>query len=199
MMKKLNRNFFRKSALELAQDILGKYLVRATPRGKAVVKIVEAEAYMGVDDEASHSYQGRLTERNKVMYENGGVFYVYKIYGIYYCLNVVANKKNVPQAVFIRSAEPVEGIEILKENRNMNKFNLLHLTNGPSKMAQALDIGLEFYGKSVENNCLYFLAGEKVSPGKIVSAPRVNIDYAQSAKKYPFRFYIRGNKFVSKK
>ncbi len=199
MIKKLNRSFFRKSALELAQNILGKYLVRITPRGKAVVKIVEAEAYMGLDDEASHSYQGRLTERNKVMYEDGGVFYVYKIYGIYYCLNVVANKKNVPQAVFIRSAEPVEGVDILKKNRNMNKFNFLHLTNGPSKMAQALDISLEFYGKSVENNQLYFLSGEKISPAKIVSAPRVNIDYAQSARDYPFRFYIRGNKFVSKK
>ena len=81
----------------------------------------------------------------------------------------------------------------------MNKFNFLHLTNGPSKMAQALDIDLKLYGKSVENNRLYFLAGEKVSSVEIVSVPRVNIDYAQSAKDYPFRFYIRGNKFVSKK
>jgi len=199
MMKKLSRSFFKQSALELDRNILGKYLVRITPQGKAVVKIVEAEAYMGIDDEASHSYQGRLTERNKVMYEDGGVFYIYKIYGIYYCLNVVAYKKNIPQAVFIRSAEPVEGVEILKKNRNMNKFNFLHLTNGPSKMAQALDIGLEFYGKSVGNSRLYFLTGEKVSPEQIVSAPRVNIDYAQSAKDYPFRFYIGGNKFVSKK
>ncbi|MDP8234646.1 MAG: DNA-3-methyladenine glycosylase [Candidatus Saelkia tenebricola] len=198
-MKKIKREFFQKSALKVARNMLGKYLVRETSEGKCVLKIVETEAYMGVDDDASHSYRGRLTDRNKVMYENGGVFYIYSIYGIYYCLNVVTNKKNIPQAVFIRAAEPLEGVEILKKNRNMNNFNFLHLANGPSKIAQALGLNKEFYGRSVENNRLYFLEGEKVSSKEIALAPRINIDYAQCAKDYPWRFFIKGNKFISKK
>lgn len=197
-MKKLKKEFFQRSALIVAREILGKYLIREFPYGKVILKIVEAEAYMGVDDPASHSYGGKITERNKVMYEDGGLYYVYKIYGMHYCLNVVANKKGIPEAVFIRAGEPIQGLEIIKENRGLKgNFKVNQLTNGPSKITQALKIDLSFYGKSVEDSQLYFLEGEKIKEADVVRAPRVNIDYAGEAKFYPWRFYIRGNEYVS--
>lgn len=197
-MRKLTTKFFIRDAVEVARDLLGRYLVREFPEGKAMVKIVETEAYLGIEDKASHSYQGRLTSRNKVLYEQGGCFYIYKIYGIYCCLNVVVNKKNLPQAVFIRAGEPREGIDILRRNRS-GGWEDRFLTNGPAKLTQALQIGSEFYGLSVENNQLYFLEGEKVSPSEIVPSTRVNIEYAQEARNYLLRFYLKGNKFVSLK
>ncbi|MDD5613709.1 MAG: DNA-3-methyladenine glycosylase, partial [Candidatus Omnitrophica bacterium] len=105
-MQRLNRNFFQRPADTVAKDMLGKYIIRKFAGKKAILRIVETEAYMGVDDQGSHSYEGKITARNKVMYEKGGVFYIYKIYGLYHCLNIVANKKGIPEAVFIRAAEP---------------------------------------------------------------------------------------------
>ncbi len=194
---KLRPEFFQRPAIEVAQDLLGKYLVRNFPEGKVMVKIVETEAYLGIDDPASHSYQGKITSRNKVMYQPGGVFYVYKIYGIYYCLNVVVNKKDIPQAVFIRAAQPVSGIEIIMKKRGTK--DIKELCNGPGRLTQALGINLDFYGLKVSNTKLYFLDGEKISKKEIVSAPRVNIDYAGEAKNLPLRFYIKNNPFISRK
>ncbi len=194
---KLRPEFFQRPAIEVAKDLLGKYLVRNFSEGKVMVKIVETEAYLGIDDPASHSYQGKITSRNKVMYQPGGVFYVYKIYGIYYCLNVVVNKKDIPQAVFIRAAQPVSGIEIIMKKRGMR--DIKKLCNGPGRLTQALGINLDFYGLKVSNTKLYFLDGEKISKKEIVSAPRVNIDYAGEAKNLPLRFYIKNNPFISRK
>lgn len=194
---KLRPEFFQRSAVEVAQDLLGKYLVRNFPEGKTMVKIVETEAYLGIDDPASHSYQGKITPRNKVMYQQGGVFYVYKIYGMYYCLNVVVNRKDIPQAVFIRAAQPVAGIEIMMKKRGIK--DIKKLCNGPGRLTQALGINLDFYGLLVSNPKLYFLDGEEISKKEIVSAPRVNIDYAGEARNLPLRFYIKNNPFISRK
>jgi DNA-3-methyladenine glycosylase len=183
--------------VEVAKDLLGKYLVRRFSEGNAVVKIVETEAYLGIQDPASHSYGGKITSRNRVMYRNGGVFYVYKIYGIYYCLNVVANIEGIPEAVFIRSAEPISGIEIMRKKRETKEVR--NLCNGPGRLTQALGIDLSFYGRRVTSGELYFLPGEKIEKDNIISAPRINIDYAGEAKNLPLRFYIKDNKFVSKK
>ena len=198
-MQRLKKEFFQRSALEVARDILGKYLVREFSRGKAILKIVEAEAYLGKEDAASHSYRGKVTARNKVMYKEGGVFYIYKIYGMYYCLNVVANKKDIPEAVFIRAAEPLAGIKIMQMNRGLRAENLKSLSNGPGKLSQALKLDVGFYGRSVENKEFYFLKGEKVPFSDIVQAPRVNVDYAAEDKYLPYRFYIKDNRFVSRK
>ena len=194
---KIKSEFFQRSAVEVARDLLGRYLVRKFPEGRAIVKIVETEAYLGIEDPASHSYRGRITSRNKVMYREGGVFYVYKIYGMYYCLNVVTNLERIPEAVFIRSGEPVSGIELMRKRREVKEVR--KLCNGPGRLTQALGIDLNFYGRKVTGNELYFLPGEKVKREEIVSTLRVNIDYAGEAKNFPLRFYIRDNIFVSRK
>ena len=188
-----------RSADVVAKDILGAYLIRnVNSKMKAVVKIVEVEAYMGVKDKGSHSYGGRITERNKTMYLEGGVFYVYKIYGIHYCLNVVVNKKDMPHAVLIRAVEPIKGIEIIEKNRGF-KENTKNLTNGPGKLSQALDIDLRFNGSNVCDKELYISEDSKVKDEQIVSAKRINIDYAEECKDLLLRFYLKGNKFISAK
>ncbi len=198
-MKKPERKFFMRPADIVAKDILGAYLVRnINSKEKIIARIVEVEAYMGVKDKGSHSYGGRITERNKTMYLSGGVFYVYMIYGMYYCLNVVVHDKDIPHAVLIRAIEPIKGIEILKRNRGV-KENTKNLTNGPGKLSQALDIDLRFNGSSVSDKGLYISRDGRVKDSQIVSAKRINIDYAEECKDLPLRFYLKDNSFISAK
>ncbi len=200
-MKKLEKSFFLRPADVVAKDILGAYLIRNfSSKKRVVVKIVETEAYMGIEDKGSHSYGGKVTERNKTMYLKGGVFYVYKIYGIYYCLNVVVDKKEKPHAVLIRAVEPLKGLDILKKNRKLKAgMKIKNLTNGPGPLSQALDIDLKFNGSSVCGQELYISKELQVKAGQIVAAKRINIDYAQECKDLPLRFYLRDSGFVSVK
>src|SRR5690554_6419563 len=116
-MEKLERSFYRKTALVLAKDLLGKYLVFHNYKEQLVGKIVETEAYMGFNDKGSHTYNGKRTPRVETMYGEEGHAYVYMIYGMYNCFNVVAAEKDIAQAVLIRALEPVKGLEVMSLNR----------------------------------------------------------------------------------
>lgn len=195
---RLNYNFYQQDAITLAKNLLGKLLVRKIKGKEIICKIVETEAYMGLEDKASHAYQNKRTKRTKIMYKRGGYAYVYTIYGIYNCLNIIANKKDVPEAVFIRSVEPIKGIEIIKENRKIKSKKMEELTNGPSKLCQALNIDKKLNGYDLTKGKVLYIENNDWN-FKIVSSKRINIDYAEEYKDKLWRFYIENNLFVSKK
>jgi DNA-3-methyladenine glycosylase len=187
------RSIFSLTSLEAAPLLLGCYLIRETPQGRIKIKIVETEAYHQ-EDPASHSYRG-LTQRTAPMFEAGGRLYVYFTYGMHYCLNIVVGKKGVGEAVLIRAAEPVEGIEIMQANRGIT--DIRNLSSGPGKLAQALGIKDNSLSGKILNKSSILLEAPKlqVDPKNIVVAPRVGI---KKAVELPWRFYIRNNQFVSK-
>jgi DNA-3-methyladenine glycosylase len=197
-MQKLPKNFYLQDAFALSKKLLGKYLVHDSSSGKTIGKIVETEAYMGEDDPASHTYGKGITERTKIQYKEGGYAYIYQIYGMYFCLNIVCGERDVPHCVHIRALEPVEGIEIMKKRRKYSSGSYRSLTNGPAKLCQAMGITKELYGENLCGNKLYLLEDSKIDSSLIISTPRAGIDYAGEAKHYPWRFFIRGNEFVSR-
>jgi DNA-3-methyladenine glycosylase len=196
-MEKLKRSFYERDALTVAKDILGKYLVTHTPVGTTVGKIVEVEAYMGFIDAGSHAYQGKRTARTEVMFGLGGHAYVYLIYGMYYCLNIIVNRTDVPEVVLIRALEPVDGIELMKQRRGTDR--ILNLCSGPGKLSTAMGISLKENGIDLCGETMYLLSGVTINSREITRTPRINIDYAGEARDYPWRFLIRDNPFVSKK
>lgn len=207
----MNRDFFQQDAINLAKDILGKYLIREYDGKQIVSKIVETEAYMGVNDKAAHVYGDKKTDRTMPLYLDGGHIYVYLIYGMYYCLNISANKENIPECVLIRAIEPVKGIEEICENRykknysNLSTYQKKNISNGPGKLCMALNIDKSLNSKSILDNELYisdfyYEEGKKVFADdkfEIEIDKRINIDYAEEAKDYLWRFYIKDNKYVS--
>lgn len=121
----MDREFFRKDAITLARELLGKYLVRIYDGKKIITKIVETEAYMGIEDKAAHVFNDKKTQRTKPLYEDGGTIYVYLIYGMYNCLNISANIEGIPQCVLIRAVEPVDGIDDISINRYSKNYEEL--------------------------------------------------------------------------
>lgn len=192
---KLTRDFYERDALEAAKELLGKYIVRVTEEGTTVGKIVEVEAYMGPLDAAAHTFNGKRSERTEVAFGPGGHAYVYLIYGMYNCFNIVTNVVEKPEMVLIRAIEPVEGIEIMKKRRKTE--NLRNLCSGPGKLCQAMDITRKLHGMDLCGDNFYLLDNERISEKNILSTPRINIDYAGEAKEYPWRFLIKDNKFIS--
>lgn len=195
---RLDSDFYQKDAVSAAKNLLGKILVREINGQKIMAKIVETEAYMGAEDKASHAYNNKKTKRTKPMFARGGLAYIYLIYGMYYCFNIVTEAKDKPHAVLIRAVEPIKGLEVIKENRKIKSQKIEKLTNGPGKLSQALKIDKSLnYCDLVKSNELYLL-DQGDNNFEIESAPRVNIDYAEEYKDKFWRFYIRGNKFISK-
>jgi len=202
-MKKLSRDFYNRDTITVAQELLGKHLVHKVHGEELVGKIVEVEAYKGPLDKAAHSYNNRRTSRNEVMYGEAGYAYVFIIYGMYDCMNVVTAEKEKPEAVLIRALEPVRGIEKMaahrfgKELTELNKREYKNLTNGPGKLGKAMRITRELNGEDLLGDRLYITEGhsEKL---EIVTSKRIGIDYAEEAIDFPWRFYIKDNKFVSK-
>jgi DNA-3-methyladenine glycosylase len=185
-------NFFNLSGLVLAKKLLNKILVRKINQKIYKFKIVETEAYIGPEDDAAHSYQNKLTKRTRPMFEIGGNIYIYFIYGKYYCLNIVANIKNKPEAVLIRALEPL----LSKENEQDLKIKL---TNGPGKLCQFLKIDLRFNNLNLINNQeLWIENNRELLDTEIISTTRIGIDYAKKYKDKLWRFYIKGNNFVSR-
>lgn len=203
-MKKLDREFYNRDSILVAQEILGKTLVHEISGQRVAVKIVEAEAYMGIEDKAAHSYGGRRTPRVEVMYGNPGFSYVFMIYGMHYCFNVVTKEPGIPQAVLIRAAEPLEGTEWMAQRRfgksyaELTKHQRRGLANGPGKLCSALSIDKSCNGMDLCGDTIYFEEGnrEKFS---IRSTKRIGIDYAEEAVEFPWRFYIKDNEYVSVK
>lgn len=195
---RLDYDFYQKDAVSAAKNLLGKIIVRKINGEKIMVKIVDTEAYSGAEDKASHAYDNKKTKRTKTMFARGGLTYIYLIYGMYNCFNIVTAEKDNPHAVLIRAVEPVKGLEMIKNNRKIKSKKIEDLTNGPGKLSQALKIDRSLDGIDlVKNNNLYLLDNNE-QDFKIKSAPRVNIDYAEEYKDRKWRFYIMGNKFISK-
>jgi DNA-3-methyladenine glycosylase len=195
---KLPRDFYtRANVLHVARDLLGKLLVVPNQNGKRVAgRIVEVEAYRGPQDRAAHSYGGRRTRRTEPMYGVGGTAYVFFVYGMYYQFNVVTNAPDTPHAVLIRAVEPVEGIELMRKRRSGQPDH--NLTNGPGKLCIALNIDRRLDGADLLGNKVWLEEGAKVPRSRIMSGPRVGIDYAAEWKDKPWRFWIKDNPFVSK-
>lgn len=199
MNAKLNREFYiRPRVLEVARDILGKLLVVPTEEGERVSgMIVETEAYQGPQDRASHAYGGRRTKRTETMYSRGGVAYVYFVYGMYNQFNVVCNVEDIPHAVLIRAVEPVEGFEVMRQRRPTSTDN--NLTNGPGKLCIALGIDRQLNRADLLGDSVWLEEFRNIPRTKIARGPRIGIDYAEKWIDKPWRFWIRDNKFVSRR
>lgn len=178
--------------MPVAKDLIGKVLVRR--KGKRVYAgiIVETEAYTGSTDAASHAYRGK-TERNKYMFSEGGLAYVYFTYGNHHCINVVVEKEYISHAVLIRALEPVQGIEYMKKNRGTD--NIYNLTSGPGKLTQAMEIDLRQNGADLRGDELFITEPIEKRKIKIVKSKRIGI--TKNADKL-YRFYAADNPFVSR-
>ena len=202
-MIKLEREFYRKSSIQLAQDLIGKLLVHKINGKRISGRIVEVEAYMGIKDKAAHSYAGKRTKRTEIMYGIPGILYVFLIYGMYSCVNVVAGEIDEPEAVLIRALEPIDGLDHMSLNRykksyeELSKKEKLNLTNGPGKLCIAMGIDKSSNGVDLCENDFFIEEDEYKS--EIISSKRIGIDYAEEAVDFLWRFYINDNCFVSKK
>lgn len=194
--KRLEREYFSKDTQTVAKNLLGKYLVRETKKGNMVAKIIEVEAYVGPEDKACHTYNYKKTEKTTTMYKQPGTIYVYYIYGTYFCCNVITEPEGMPCAVFIRQLFPVDGIELMRENRTVKLGrNYKNLLDGPSKLCMALNITKEKFNGTDScslNSKLYFTHGEgKIKEENIELNTRIGIAYAEEDKDRLLRFTIK--------
>ena len=188
----------RKDVVQIAQRLLGKVLVTNFNGCYTAGMIVETEAYAGATDQASHAFGSRRTARTETMYREGGVAYVYLCYGIHHLFNVVTNMPGVPHAVLIRAIEPLDGIDIMLERRKKEKLQP-SLTAGPGAMSMALGIHTSNSGLSLQGPEIYIEDRGIRIPGKdIIEGTRVGVAYAAEDALRPYRFWIAGNKYVSK-
>jgi DNA-3-methyladenine glycosylase len=196
----LQRPFYQRDTILVAQELLGKILVHESGKEITAGRIVETEAYCGPEDEAAHSSRGRRTARNEVMFGRKGHAYVYFIYGLYYCFNVTTgNVPGKPEAVLIRAIEPVLGEDIMAERRGSLHAEVANLTNGPSKLCMAMDIIKSQSKTDLTAPPLYIKHASTILQQDIVATTRIGVDYAGEWKNKPWRFYIKGNHFVSVK
>lgn len=199
-MKKLELGFYqRKDVLQISRELMGKILITKWEGIITSGRIVELEAYAGVNDKASHAYGGRRTKRNEVMYGHGGVAYVYLCYGIHHLFNVVTNIQDTPHAILIRSLEPLQGVDEMLRRTGKQKLDNT-LTRGPGNVSKALGLHTSQSGTSLLSKEI-FLAddGFVYNKKQIHASPRIGVDYAGDDALLPYRFYIKGNLFVSGK
>ncbi|MEW8993678.1 DNA-3-methyladenine glycosylase [Clostridium sp.] len=198
----LSPNFFQRDARKVAEDLLGKILVRNYMGFKLTGRIVETEAYVGKIDKASHAYNYKKTPRTEPLFKSAGIAYVYKIYGMYNCMNIVTGTEGDPQGVLIRAIEPIDGIEIMSENRfkkpfaDLKSHEIFNLTSGPGKLCIAFNIDKSLNAHSIFSDELS-LYEDDFEDFNIVYSKRIGIDYAEEAKDFLWRYYIDGNKHVS--
>ncbi len=194
LKNKRNKDFFRRSAAGVAREILGDYLVLSGKRDVLAGKIVETESYPGLEDDASHSFKGKKTPRNQILYQPGGLIYIYLIYGKFWCFNIVVSQPNDPQAVFIRALEPLAGIEVMQKRRGLSDPR--KLTNGPGRWTMSFGIDKKFLGQDITSSRI-FISANPSKKQAIVSTRRIGVDYATQSRDLPLRFYLKGNPFVS--
>lgn len=195
-MQKLDRDFYNRDARIVAEELIGKVLVRKYDDVIIKARINETEAYIAEIDKASHGYGGKITPRTKVMFGPPGYAYVYLIYGMYYCLNFVTEEEGVCSAVLIRGAEPIENIEAMCMNRykrpmeSLTKNQIKNLANGPGKLCNALKITKEDNGIDITGDEIYVL-DDGFKDFKVEKTKRINIDYAEEAKDFLWRYVLR--------
>lgn len=196
---KLPQSFYqRDDVVAISRELLGKYVFTCIDGLVTGGYIVETEAYNGIIDRASHSFGGRMTPRTKTMYLQGGVAYVYLCYGIHEMFNVVTSVEGQPHAALIRAIQPIEGLDIMQHRRKMEKIKPT-ITMGPGSVAQALGISRQINAISLQSDTLWIEDRGMVIPeDDIAVVPRVGVAYAKEDALLPYRFYIKGNLYVSK-
>jgi len=193
----LPRAFYRRDTLTVAPSLLGQFLVRRLEDETLAGRIVEVEAYVGFHDTASHASRGK-TPRNAVMFGTPGFAYVYFIYGMYHCLNVVTEGEGYPAAILIRAIEPVMGIERMRSLRG--GVTDRQIANGPGKLCQAFAIDRSFNGRDLtQNGELYIASGDHVTPGRICTSPRIGVRGDEKALQAPWRFFLCDSHYLSKR
>ncbi|QXU43798.1 DNA-3-methyladenine glycosylase [Pedobacter sp. D749] len=197
-MKLKPEYYLNEDVVGLAKDLLGKVLYTKIGDEITAGIIVETEAYFGIKDKASHAYGGRRTNRTETMYGAGGIAYVYLCYGMHHLFNVVTSVENDPHAVLIRGIEPLVGVEIIEERRNMPHTKGA-ISAGPGSAAKALGIDKTFNAKNLSGDDIWIEDhGVKYNEEDIAATPRVGIAYAKEHALLPWRFFVKGNKYVSK-
>lgn len=190
--------YLNPDVLFLAKDLLGKVLFTEIDGSVTAGIIVETEAYFGIVDKASHAYGGRRTDRTETLYSRGGISYVYLCYGIHHLFNIVTSSEGEPHAVLIRAIEPLTGKEIMESRRNM-PADKAAISSGPGSAAKAMGIDRSFNKKNLNENEIWIEDhGIRYAPEEIIAGPRIGVAYAQEDALLPWRFYIKGNKYVSK-
>ena len=192
-MKPLGPAFYAAPVLVLARALIGKVLVHDSLEGLAAGRIVETEAYRGPLDLAAHSAGGRRTQRTEVMYGAAGHAYMFLLYGVSWAFNIVAANEGDPHAVLVRALEPLVGLELMASRRHVDPRKR-ELTNGPGKLSQALGLDRRHYGVSLAGPSLFVADGAR---GPVGRSPRINVDYAGAWAQKPWRFFERGNRYVS--
>lgn len=189
--------YLGQNVVNIARDLLGKILYTRINSQITAGMIVETEAYRGATDRASHAFPSRKTARNWIMFEDGGRAYVYLIYGIHYLFNIVTNIAGQPDAVLIRALEPIIGIPVMKERRNLQTER--RLTSGPGSLSKAMGIDLKIYGEDLTGKKIWLEeSGWQLDNDQVVETTRIGVDYAGEDSRLPWRFYLKGNVWISK-
>lgn len=197
MAKKLPLSFYRQdNVTSIARQLLGKVLVTSIDSVRTAGIIVETEAYAGILDRASHAWNNRRTQRTEVMYQPGGLAYVYLCYGLHYLFNVVTNVKEVPEAVLVRALEPLDGIAAMQQ-RYPHK-NTVKMTAGPGSLCKALGIDAALNGEKLTGNSIWIEEAPAIADTQVLAGTRVGVQYAGADALLPYRFSIKDNKWVSK-
>jgi DNA-3-methyladenine glycosylase len=192
---RLTRDFFERPTLNVARDLLGKALVRRLGSHTLSGMIVETEAYIGPDDLACHASKGR-TARTAIMFGPAGVAYIYMIYGVYFCLNVVTETEGYPAAVLIRAVEPIENVAVMRKLRKNPKRDI-DIASGPGKLCMAMGIDKTLNGSNLTGSAIW-IEDRNLSRGDVESSPRIGVDYAGAYQHKPWRLFVKGNPHVSR-
>ncbi|MGY0692384.1 DNA-3-methyladenine glycosylase [Virgibacillus sp. FSP13] len=192
----VNKDFYHQPTLELAKALLGCLLIKETPEGIASGFIVETEAYMGPVDRAAHTFNNRRTKRTEVMYGEPGHAYTHTMHT--HCLfNIVSGEVDRPESILIRGVEPYSGLELMAARRPKAK-NEQQWTNGPGKLTKALGITMSDYGHPLDKSPFWITRRRTIDTSQIMAGPRIGIGNSGEAKNYPWRFWIKGNKYISR-
>lgn len=197
-MAKLSKKFYeQRNVVHVAKGLLGQKLCTSIGGGYTEALITETEAYSGRNDKACHAYQKR-TPRTEVMYGAGGQAYVYLCYGIHHLFNVVTNQEGKADAVLVRAVQPIKGMDMMCQRRNMNTIGS-NLTSGPGRLTQALGISLLHNGIDLSGNIVWIEEAKPIPATEIVVSQRIGVAYAEEDALKPWRFYIKNNLWISKK
>lgn len=199
MFNKVLRNFYNRGALEVAKELIGKYLVVNIDNTYIAGRITEIEAYRGDNDKACHAYPLKKTKRTEIMFKEGGFAYVYLIYGMYYCFNIVVEEENSPCAVLIRGVDIVLGKEEASRLRygkglgELSKYQVKNFSDGPGKLCKAMGIDKNFNTLDMLGDKIF--VADKIEGIENIAIPiktskRIGIDYAEEAKDFLWRFYV---------
>lgn len=183
--------------MRVARNLLGALLVHDTPDGRTSGRIVEVEAYRGPTDQAAHSKNGHRSPRNEVMYGPPGHAYVYFVYGMHHCVNVVTAAIDIPEAVLIRALEPVDGIELMRRRRRLADAPAWRLCRGPGALCQAMGISRAENGANLLDGPLRLLLGPAIPARRVARGPRIGVAYAGADALRPWRFAVTGSLAVS--